>query len=97
MEPPHKQSDLRWPALITICFAAGLVALVLGLVLTGSGSSAAHRCSRPDVALHTVPAGDGPSTTLPPSHDNDTFGAHMHDFTPDADVDAYQRAHRCPS
>ena len=59
MQPPRQQIDHRWRALITVCFAAGLLALVLGLVLTGSGSSAAHHCSRPVVALHTVPTGDG--------------------------------------
>jgi len=32
-----------------------------------------------------------PSTTLPPSHDNDAGGAHIPDVHPDADTDANQR------
>ena len=98
MQRPRKQGDLRRRVLITMCLAAGLLTLVLALVLTGSGTSAAHRCTtQPDIALHAVPAGNEPSTTLPPSHDNDTGGAHIHDHTPDADIDAYQHAHHCPS
>jgi hypothetical protein len=36
-----------------------------------------------------------PSTTLPPSHDNDAGDARIPDRTPDADVDANQRPQIC--
>jgi len=98
VNPPRRQGDLRRPILLAIGFAAGLLVLVLALVLTGSGTSAAHRCgTQPGVGLHAAQAGGGPTTTLPPTHDNDTGGAHLADRTPDADVDANQRAPRCPS
>ncbi|HVC68020.1 MAG TPA: hypothetical protein VND44_10520 [Acidimicrobiales bacterium] len=98
MHRSRNQGDLRRPVLLAISVATGLLVLVLALVLTGSGTSAAHRCgTRPGVGLHAVQAGGGPSTTLPPSHDNDTGGAHLVDRTPDADVDANQRTPRCPT
>jgi len=95
---PRKRSDLRRPVLLAIAFAAGLLVLVLALALTGSGSSTTQGCgTRPDHGLQASQAGVGPSTTLPPSHDNDTGGAHLVDRTPDADVDANQRTPRCPT
>lgn len=95
MQPRSRQRHLRRPVLLAVSFGVGLLALVLVLVLTGSASSSTQPCgTAPAAGLHAA-GGGGPSTTLPPSHDNDTGGAHLVDRTPDADVDANQRAPRC--
>jgi hypothetical protein len=38
---------------------------------------------------------NAPSTTLPPSHDNDAGISRAPDVTPDADADTYQRPRIC--
>jgi len=72
---------------------------VAGVLLVAvPGGNAAQRCRvRSDVGLHPVAQSTGPTTTLPPSHDNDTGLGRIPDHTPDNDIDANQRPMRCHS
>ena len=79
--------------------------MALAVVLVGitalrtSGPPASNLAPTINVGLtpaQTIPATSGAGHnfgTLPPSHDNDAGGSRVHDQTPDADIDSYQRAH----
>jgi predicted small secreted protein len=75
------------PRLTRVTCVASLVGA--SLVLAGcNGVKATSECSPFLKPQHPV---SGPTTTLPPSHDNDAGRARAPDTTPDADSDAYQR------
>ena len=84
--------------------AAATVVVVIGFSLSlsacsATGTIAACTKTTGDLVKSSEPISskDVPSTTLPPSHDNDAGDGRIPDRTPDADVDANQRHHVCKS
>ena len=84
----------------------GLTLVVLaGLSFLGgcsAGSSASPPSASPSVTCPTtqpelVPVSGAPTSTLPPSHDNDVGHRRLPDLHPDADTDANQvpKGHPC--
>jgi len=82
----------------------GLALAAGSLVLAGCSAghpavgAAASTVACPHLHAGLTPA-TGPTTTLPPSHDNDVGGRRLPDLHPDADVDAPLQAsgHRAPA
>ena len=85
--------------MVAAASAVVLAALLGGLMALRTANAPAVELA-PTISVgltpaRTLPSNSGPGLnfgTLPPSHDNDAGGARQHDQTPDADIDAYQRA-----
>ena len=82
-------------AIITAVFFTGSSLSMSACLMIGTTAT----CSNSPGALITssgsTHSNGPPSTTLPPSHDNDVGNARIPDRTPDADVDANQRYQIC--
>ena len=86
-------------AVVTAVVTAIVIAGFSLSMSAGSTSGVKATCSKSTSALTTSSAStlsnESPRTTLPPSRDNDVGDGRVPDRTPDADVDANQRAQIC--
>jgi hypothetical protein len=84
--------QLTLPRLAVLVVVVGVIILTLVL---GQSSSSPRAACRPSTLSAPTTMSTGPSTTLPPSNDNDAGRSRVPDVTPDADNDARRAFAAC--